>query len=395
MPDINLYRRHSEDCKGAKRGRLHTKCNCPVWCDGRVDGKRVHHSMKTKDWDRAERRMLSSFDPGAPAAHRKLLSDAIDEYLADCKVRNVKDSTITSYKNGLNALKTFCEANGAKYADEVTLAVLTAFRATRKGRDGETTMKPSTLRKELENHRAFSRFCLDREWMKVNAAEKMKAPRDTRMPTLPFTNEEITAILAACDQIKNNYEASAARARLRNRAFLLLMIYSGLRISDCALLRRDSVSKSGRLTLRTAKTGETVTLTLHQDAVDALKALPVESTEYFFWSGKGKWESCAGSLRRSGDAVFKLAGIKGHPHMFRDTFSVGLLNQGTSMRTVQLLLGHSSIQTTEKHYAPFDRGTQVILDAAVSKLDFGLGLAKKRVKNRVRDPKRNVISLSA
>jgi integrase len=93
--------------------------------------------------------------------------------------------------------------------------------------------------------------------------------------------------------------------------------------------------------------------------------------------------------------VFKLAGIKGHPHMFRDTFSVGLLNQGTSMRTVQLLLGHSSIQTTEKHYAPFDRGTQVILDAAVSKLDFGLGLAKKRVKNRVRDPKRNVISLSA
>jgi integrase len=66
------------------------------------------------------------------------------------------------------------------------------------------------------------------------------------------------------------------------------------------------------------------------------------------------------------------AGIKnGHPHRFRDTFSVRLLEKGEQLRTVQLLLGHSSIKTTEKHYAPWVESFQATLDAATAKLDFG------------------------
>src|SRR5260370_40444493 len=128
MPDLILYRRHHADCRGVRHGREFVKCKCPIWCDGRIDGKRVNHSMKTKDWDRAERRMLKSFDPGDPATKRQLLSDAVEAYLADCRARHLQESTITSYKNTLGDLQSFCEAAGAKHADQVTLDALTAFR---------------------------------------------------------------------------------------------------------------------------------------------------------------------------------------------------------------------------------------------------------------------------
>ena len=82
MPDLILYRRHAPECRGVKRGRDHTKCKCVIWCDGPKDGRRVNKSMKTRDWDRAERLMLGAFDPNSPIVNRKLLEDAIESYVA-------------------------------------------------------------------------------------------------------------------------------------------------------------------------------------------------------------------------------------------------------------------------------------------------------------------------
>ncbi|WP_348269678.1 tyrosine-type recombinase/integrase [Edaphobacter paludis] len=48
-----------------------------------------------------------------------------------------------------------------------------------------------------------------------------------------------------------------------------------------------------------------------------------------------------------------MAGLpEGHSHRLRDTFSVSLLEKSVSLQTVSMLLGHKSIKTTEKHYAP-------------------------------------------
>ena len=88
-------------------------------------------------------------------------------------------------------------------------------------------------------------------------------------------------------------------------------------------------------------------------------------------SGESKLSTAIGNARKTIARVFAVAGIKGHPHRFRDTFSVSLLGKGEELRTVQLLLGHTSIKTTEKHYAPFVQSFQRILDAATAKLDFG------------------------
>jgi integrase len=84
------------------------------------------------------------------------------------------------------------------------------------------------------------------------------------------------------------------------------------------------------------------------------------------------FKTALGLARRTIARLFTRAGITGgHPHRFRDTFSVRLLEKGEQLRTVQLLLGHSSIKTTEKHFAPWVDSFQVTLDAATAKLDFG------------------------
>lgn len=106
-------------------------------------------------------------------------------------------------------------------------------------------------------------------------------------------------------------------------------------------------------------------------AFDALHGCPKESERYFFWNGTCDLQTAIKSARRSIDSVLSLAGITdGHPHRFRDTFAVELLLNGAELRTVQLLLGHTSIRTTEKHYAPYVQSMQRALDAAVSTLDF-------------------------
>jgi integrase/recombinase XerD len=61
-----------------------------------------------------------------------------------------------------------------------------------------------------------------------------------------------------------------------------------------------------------------------------------------------------------------MAGIRdGHSHRLRDTFAVNLLVKGVRIETVLVLLGHKSIKTTEKHYAPWVKSRQDALEDAV------------------------------
>lgn len=79
------------------------------------------------------------------------------------------------------------------------------------------------------------------------------------------------------------------------------------------------------------------------------------------------------NARKTISRVLALAGVRGHPHRLRDTFSVALPEEGEDLRTIQLLLGHTSIRTIGKHYASFVRVLQriLVLDAATAKLDLG------------------------
>jgi integrase/recombinase XerD len=353
MADPILYRRHSAACPQFRLGRESKplKCKCPVWCDARtVGGIGKDYSMKTRDWERAERRARSESDPGAPVSEKKYLSEAVDSYIQEGRNLKWEESTITSRHNTLKAVLAFCKTRTpeAKYCDDLILELLRDFRGSRKARDGKSPMARSTMMKELENLRAFGRFCVDSEWMKTNWAQKMKTPRGKEEKKLGYTDDEIKALLAACDRVTNHNEASAARGRARTRSALLVMLYTGLRISDVAVLKRADVSfKTGRWSITTVKTGAEAYGVLPRVVLDALAALPVESKEYFFWSGHGRTSSIIGSLRRGVDCVFKLAGVVGHLDKFRRTYATTLRDQGVDMRDIQAKLAHKRLSTTE------------------------------------------------
>jgi integrase/recombinase XerD len=225
-------------------------------------------------------------------------------------------------------------------------------------------MAPISARKKLERLRTFFRFCMESGWVRENPAKLIKAPQTRSKPTLPFTDSEIEKVLWATEVYPNKgiYKEESGR---RVRAFIDLLRYSGLRIRDAATLSRDKLN-GNKLLLYTQKTGQPVCLPLPKIVVDELRDMNPDG-RYFFWSGNGLAKSTVADWQRSLSRVFKLAGIQGHAHRFRDTFSVSLLQAGVPLETVSVLLGHSSIKVTERHYAPWVKSRQIKLEESIEK----------------------------
>src|SRR5262249_31640544 len=138
-------------------------------------------------------------------------------------------------------------------------------------------------------------------------------------------------------------------------------------ISDAAVLERSWLADD-KLFLYTQKTGTPVWVPLPQSVVDALKAAPSDNPKYFFWNGRCLPTSAVKIWERTFERVFELADIPdGTLHRFRDTFAVELLLKGVPIEQVSILLGHSSLKITEKHYAPWVKARQEQLEAAVRK----------------------------
>jgi integrase len=144
---------------------------------------------------------------------------------------------------------------------------------------------------------------------------------------------------------------------------ILLLRHSGLRVGDAVGLRRDRIT-DGKLFLHTQKTGTPVRIPLPAHVSEALAAWP--EGDFLFWSGRGHLKSAIEDCRRSIKAVAELAQVhKAHFHRLRDSFAIGLLEKGVPIESVSVLLGHSDIKVTLKHYRPWVKSLQDKLEADV------------------------------
>jgi integrase/recombinase XerD len=156
--------------------------------------------------------------------------------------------------------------------------------------------------------------------------------------------------------------------RIRVRALLLLMRYSGLRLNDAVTLERARLTEN-RLFLYQQKTGLPVYVPLPPHVVEVLRTLPNSNSRYFFWTGNGLHYRASNCWHASLRRLFKWAKLdkRAHPHMLRDTFAVELLLAGVPIDQVSILLGHASVKATERHYAPFVKARQEQLVSSVQK----------------------------
>jgi integrase/recombinase XerD len=295
------------------------------------------------------------------------LEGTMAKFLISCRAeRNIQDSTYVSYKNTLEHLTRFMLDKGITRIDEIKVDDIRRFIALR----GDYSTR--TRRKELEHVRSLFNFCVENQWIAVNPAKPVKIKIPKGGATLPLTDEEINTLLT-CDFIDNPNQKFVAHARLRSKALILGMCYTGFRISDMISLKRSELQRNGEVNDHVmVKTKNLVFTRFGELALKALLALPVES-QYFLWSGpqQSKLTTATGSARRTLYSLQRTTGIDVHPRRFRATFAKKVLDETGDIRVLQFLLGHSSVNTTEQSYAYLGPKHKVRLGEALAKVEFG------------------------
>ncbi|MBI4443804.1 MAG: tyrosine-type recombinase/integrase [Acidobacteria bacterium] len=227
-----------------------------------------------------------------------------------------------------------------------------AFRASRKHISANTSLK------ELQCLRTYFGFGISRGWCASNPAKAIKPPKSRPNEVVPYTPEQIAAILAASQHIgRTSYE------RLRARTMLLILRHTGLRISDALMLRKDQV-RDGTFMLFTRKTGGHVLLPVPAELQDSLDRLPLpigeeSDTGYYFWNSHSTMKRLVNGAERLLQAVFKKSGVPdGHAHRFRHTLAIRILATGGTIENVARILGNTPA-IAYQHYAPWCSRYQV------------------------------------
>ena len=329
------------------------------------DSKRIRVSLKTRDVQRAARRM-AEIETEALGRPRKTLADAIG--LFHDQHRDRAPETQRKYRRVLGYLEEYGAGECIRFVDQVGVESMDGYALWRNKRNW-------TWIKEIEILRQFFAFCIEREWTRQNPAKALKRPHLLEANDVePFTNKEIARMLAACDFIgRSSYE------RLRARAMVLLLRYAAPRISDVVTLAKDDI-KGKHLQKRAIKNGRMIRVELPREALDALdmlphpKAAPRDSTS-FFAGGKSTVRSLVKGAQRTLAAVFRLAKVEhAHPHRFRHTLASELLGKGATVDEVAGILADSSA-TIRRHYAKWPPEFQARQDRVI-RLVHGTNLAQ-------------------
>lgn len=359
---LTTYRRHREDCAHKAEGRKYRRCRCTIWVDGFIGGQEIRRTTGLRDWERAQELIRKWEVEGQPKSEPEIapmtISEAKEEFLRDAAARNLNEKTIYKYRLLLGNLDEFAKSIGVRFLRELDAPLLRKFRATWK--DGNLAAL-----KKLERLRTFFRFALGSKWVSENPTTEIKNPKVSARPTLPFTHDEMIRILRACDDLLRLSSKNGKANIHRMRALVLLLRYSGMRIGDvvsCAVERLNGK----KLLLYTQKTGVPVYCPLPDFVVSALEEMVPTSERYFFWTGTSKLQTATGDWQAKLKKLFEKASLaNGHAHRFRDTFAVELLLANVPIERVSILLGHTSIRITEKHYTPWVRARQEQAEADV------------------------------
>lgn len=270
--------------------------------------------------------------------------------------KGLAQNSLESYRRDLARLEQWA-ASQRKSVESLTRQDLRGWIA-QLSRDG---LAPSSVSRTVSAARGFYRFLMLDGHIKEHPAEDLSTPQ--RMAHLPrfLTVEEMERLLAAPD-----IETDEG---LRDRAMLELMYAAGLRVSELVKLRRADINLDAGLVSchgkgskeRHVPIGKSATEWL-QKYVGARARAGKAQSPYLFLSGLG-----APLTRTFAWAMIKRyaerAGLENvSPHTLRHSFATHLLQRGADSRSVQALLGHSDISTTQIYTHITDRHMRATYD---------------------------------
>ena len=213
----------------------------------------------------------------------------------------------------------------------------------------EAGQAPSTVARKLASLRALFRTLVEHGELEQNPADLLSAPRRGQPLPRVLKASEVAALL---DRIP----ADTALA-LRDRALFELAYASGLRAEELVNLDLDSIDFDGERVRVEGKGGKTRFVPTGEPALRAIERyrrrgrdalLTADATPALFVSKSGRRLSTSDVRRRLRVWTRQVAGVAGaSPHALRHSFATHLLDGGADLRSIQELLGHASISTTQ------------------------------------------------
>jgi len=267
--------------------------------------------------------------------------DFVKEFLTYLQVeKGLARLSLESYRRDLDRLQTWANKNG-KQTSELTRADLRKWIASL-SREG---LAPASIARAVSATRGFFKFLMLDGHIKTHPAEDLDTPQ--RFSYLPkfLTEDEINRLLAAPD--------ISTEEGIRDRAVLEIMYATGLRVSELVGLKQADVDLLAGLVVCHGKGNKERRVPLGKSAIHWLQQYAAVKKGYgkqttpnvFLHRGRPFTRQIAWlMIKRHAEKV----GIKNvSPHTLRHSFATHLLQHGADSRSVQALLGHSDISTTQ------------------------------------------------
>ena len=219
-------------------------------------------------------------------------------------------------------------------------------------------LSPVTVQDHVRAIKAFCSWLLDNGYIEKNTLAKFPLPKIPKTIIKTLTIEQIQQLLQAIDK--------RTSVGVRNYCIILFMIDNGMRISEAVSIRISDIDLSGcRVKIIGKGNKERIVPFTKPVRKELLKYkdhsrnnLCKLNSPYLFPASDGDHVSIKSIQQAIGRLSKKagLDGIKCHPHIFRHSFATLFLAKGGQLSTLQAILGHESMQTTEKyiHLLPED-----------------------------------------
>lgn len=258
--------------------------------------------------------------------------------------KGLSGNTLSSYTGELDKFERFLEKRGLNYL-KITEEDILEF-VKEESRKGQAASTQSHMISVL---RSFYKYLVIDEKVEKNPAAGISFPKKWKGIPKYLTKSEVVDLINAPDMSK--------KTGVRDRAILELMYATGLRISETIGLKFENIflednfirvmgkGSRERIVPFNNKAGEELVRYLNESRPKLIKD---KTSEFIFINKNG------GPLSRQG--LWKVirgyglkVGISGvlTPHMLRHSFATHLLEQGADLRSIQMMLGHSNISTTE------------------------------------------------
>ncbi len=282
------------------------------------------------------------------------MNSFLKDYLALLKVeKNLTKNTISSYKNDLNVFLKYMEDIGIKDLSEISSENISSFFLSLKN----LGLNERSSARYFSSIRGFFKYLIKNDYLESSPIEKMKAPKISRKLPTVLSVDEINLLL--------NSPSTEDKFGIRDKAILEVFYACGLRVSELINLKivdlflNENLIKvfgKGRKE-RLVPIGSTAMACIENYLLQSRPFLKknLQSENYLFLNNRGKKFSRMG-IWKIVKRYVEMSNIKKeiHPHTFRHSFATHLIEGGADLRSVQEMLGHSDISTTQI-YTHIDR----------------------------------------